>query len=135
MSVYLQACERVWACERCSALGQICAWRVYPPVAAACVCIVIQVCATRAEWVAEILPKLMSADVRKLSRGSGRKGHAGGEAGEAEADAKATGAGAGPQGPEVRRNDHKAVDAARARFLARKAQQVAGGGGKPGAKR
>jgi ATP-dependent RNA helicase DHX8/PRP22 len=92
-----------------------------------------QVCATRADWVAEILPKLLSADVRKLSGGHARKGPGGGEA-EAGGVGPAGGA-AQPQGPDVRRNDDRAVDAARARFLARKAQQAATGGGKQGAKR
>ncbi|KAG2439200.1 hypothetical protein HXX76_004563 [Chlamydomonas incerta] len=90
-----------------------------------------QVCATRAEWVAEILPKIMSADVRQLSRSSAAAAAAaaarksGGGADE-EAAADAAAAAAAAQGPEVRRNSDKAVDAAKARYLARKA--AAGGG-------
>ncbi|GLC37757.1 hypothetical protein PLESTB_001473700 [Pleodorina starrii] len=102
-----------------------------------------QVCATRAEWVADVLPKIMSADVRRLSKGTARgpdgagAGDGGGEGGEGQAQsprgAKAAAAG-GPQGPEVRRNDDKAVDAARARYLARKQQQPAAAA-KPGPRR
>ncbi|GLI64430.1 hypothetical protein VaNZ11_007626 [Volvox africanus] len=101
-----------------------------------------QVCATRAEWVAGVLPKIMSADVRRLSRGTTRGPAGAGEGGTEEpqlpgGSAKAGGGGGGPgrgplHGPDVRRNDGQAVDAARARYLARKQQQS---GSKPGQKR
>ncbi|EFJ40817.1 DEAH-box nuclear pre-mRNA splicing factor [Volvox carteri f. nagariensis] len=102
-----------------------------------------QVCPSRAEWVADVLPKIMSADVRRLSQGSSRG--LGGAAGSGQPRSPGGGDGGGggdrggaggPQeGPEARRNDDKAVDAARARYLARKQQQPPQPVGKSGHKR
>ncbi|KAG2499040.1 hypothetical protein HYH03_003225 [Edaphochlamys debaryana] len=91
-----------------------------------------QVCATRAEWVGAVLPKLMSADVRRLGGGPARAAAAAAAAAADAGAAEAKAAAAGPTGPEVRRNDGQSVDAARARYLARKAQQPAAPAKGPG---
>ena len=79
------------------------------------------VCAVEGNWVAEVLPKLQKVDIARLSGGvTGEKA----KAAQEERIEDKTEEGAISKG---RRNDETAVDAARARFLARKA---AAGGGK-----
>lgn len=89
----------------------------------------------RYEWVAPLLPKLRDVDVTRL--GSGTKARA---AAAAEADARAAAAGAGGGGGAAaeaaaepgpaklaKRANDKTVDAARQRYLQRKAQAAAAG--------
>ena len=71
-------------------------------------------------WVEALLPKLQDVDVQRLS--GGRTGQAAKIAAEAREAAGAAGAGDAAPGGE-RRNTDNAVAAARARFLARKAQR------------
>jgi ATP-dependent RNA helicase DHX8/PRP22 len=99
-------------------------------------------------WVEPLLPKLGSVDVKRLSKGrllsqqeeaaaaaaaaaAAKGGSGGGSARGAHAAAGegAKGRGAGAEGEAgaqpVKRNDDKAVDAARQRYLQRKQQQAA----------
>ena len=78
---------------------------------------ILQVCPVEAEWTADIIPKLRSIDVMRLSGGK--------TSAAATAAAKETASGkhqlgANIGGKEGRRNDGSAVNAARERFLERK---------------
>lgn len=92
--------------------------------------LLLQVCPTRYEWVAPLLPKLRDVDVRKLSgaASAAAAAAAGGAADKGKhklSDGEAA-EGAGPS-KAAKKADDKSVDAARARYLARKAQQTSSG--------
>jgi ATP-dependent RNA helicase DHX8/PRP22 len=89
----------------------------------------LQVCPVESAWVSVVLPKLESVDVERLSGGkTGARAHERaaaaasaaslGPAGDGQADGSAAGG--------DRRNTDAAVDAARARYLARKKAQKGG---------
>jgi len=95
-------------------------WVVYHELVATSKPFLRQVCATRYEWVAPLLPKLRGVDVARLSGGR-RPAAAGADGGGGEADAAAAAAAAAAVAkPAAKRNDDATVNAARERYLARK---------------
>jgi len=83
-----------------------------------------QVCATRFEFVEDLLAKIARIDVQRLSRGSASSEGATEAQQKAGAASNATagteGASAAAPGLPVRRNDGSAVSAARERYMQRK---------------
>mmetsp|Transcript_31621 Transcript_31621/g.89851 ORF Transcript_31621/g.89851 Transcript_31621/m.89851 type:complete len:98 (-) Transcript_31621:1648-1941(-) len=79
----------------------------------------LQVCPVNGEWTEEIIPKLRGIDVLRLS--GGKTGAAAATAAEERSRRAVEGGGGGDcDGKSNRRNNEAAVNAARARFLARK---------------
>lgn len=123
----------------CSALqgdadGLLPEWLIYHELVATSRPYLRQVCPTRYELVAPLLPKLQDADVTRLSGGriTAPAPSAGGTAGGGSSAAGAQHAGAAQslavdKTQQVRRNDDDSVNAARARYMQRKQAAAAAG--------
>ena len=82
----------------------------------------MQVCPIKAEWVEDVLPKLRDIDVERLSGGATTVAAA--HRAEAAEQLQAAAEKAHGLVGVPRKSDQSAVDAARDRFLARKASRV-----------
>jgi ATP-dependent RNA helicase DHX8/PRP22 len=76
-----------------------------------------------------LLPKLRDVDVRKLSGAASAAAAAAADLGKHKLSDTEAAEGAGPS-KAAKKADDKSVDAARARYLARKAQQTTSGKGR-----
>lgn len=116
------SCARLHADED----GLLPPWVVYNELMSSGRVYLSGVCPVDSAWVDALLPKLTNVDVARLSGGeTGARAKAAAEAGE-EAGAGAAAACRGDTAAAERRNDAAAVEAARKRFLARKAAATKG---------
>jgi len=97
-------------------------WLVYHELVATSRPFLRNVCRVEEAWLAPLMPRLTGVDVRRLSGGvlAGGK-HEAAVAARAKEEERTT---AAARETVVRKNDDKAVDDARARFLARKQKQA-----------